>query len=173
MSEHQRKFILDLRGNPGGFVTAARTVASQFIAEGPIFWQEDARGLQVPTNAQQGGAAVDGAVKVVVLIDRGCASAAEIVAGALQDTGRALLIGDNSFGKGTVQEWQPLPDDTGGFRLTVAKWLTPNKRWIHQTGLTPDLRVEPGQPDVNGEDATIAKALEILGASAAVSRLAA
>ena len=169
----QRKFILDLRGNPGGFVTAARTVASLFIAEGPIFWQEDARGMQIATNAEPGGAAVDRDVRVVVLIDRGCASAAEIVAGALQDSGRALLIGDNSFGKGTVQEWQPLPDDTGGFRLTVAKWLTPNKRWIHETGLTPDIRVEPGQPDVDGQDATIAKALEVLGSSAAVTSRAA
>ena len=169
----RRKVILDLRGNPGGFVTAARTVASQFIAEGPIFWQEDARGTQIPTNAEPGGVAVDAAIKVVVLIDRGSASAAEIVAGALQDTGRATLVGDNSFGKGTVQEWQPLPDDTGGFRLTVAKWLTPNRRWIHETGLTPDVPVDPSAPATADEDPVITKALEVLGATAFQGRRAA
>jgi len=169
----RRKVILDLRGNAGGFVSAARTVASQFIAEGPIFWQEDARETQIATNAEPGGVAVDPAIKVVVLIDRGSASAAEIVAGALQDTGRATLVGDTSFGKGTVQEWQPLPDDTGGFRLTVAKWLTPNRRWIHETGLTPDVRVDPSEPAAAGEDPVITRALDVLGATALVGRRAA
>ena len=165
----RRKIILDLRGNPGGFVTAARTVASQFIAEGPIFWQEDADGVQVPTNAETGGLATDSSVKLVVLIDGGSASAAEIVAGALQDTGRATLVGDDSYGKGTVQEWQPLPDDTGGFRLTVAKWLTPNKRWIHETGLAPDVRADAGPAtEIGAEDPSVLKALEVLGATAAI-----
>jgi carboxyl-terminal processing protease len=165
----RRKFILDLRGNPGGFVTAARTVASQFIAEGPIFWQEDAEGVQVPTNAETGGLATDSSVRLVVLIDGGSASAAEIVAGALQDTGRATLVGDDSFGKGTVQEWQPLPDDTGGFRLTVAKWLTPNKRWIHESGLAPDVRADAGPAaEIGAEDPSVVKALEVLGETAAI-----
>lgn len=168
-----RKVILDLRGNPGGFVTAARTVASQFIAEGPIFWQEDSHGTQISTDAEGGGIAIDPSIKVVVLIDRGSASAAEIVAGALQDTGRAMLVGGNSFGKGTVQEWQPLSDDTGGFRLTVAKWLTPNRRWIHETGLVPDVRVDPNAAASGDEDPTVTKALEVLGASAHAARRAA
>ena len=165
----RRKIILDLRGNPGGFVTAARSVASQFIAEGPIFWQEDAEGAQVATNAEGGGLATDSSVKVAVLIDGGSASAAEIVAGALQDTGRATLVGEDSFGKGTVQEWQPLPDDTGGFRLTVAKWLTPGKRWIHDTGLVPDVRADAGPAaEIGAEDPSVLKALEVLGETAVV-----
>ncbi len=82
-----RKIIVDLRGNPGGFVTAARSVASQFVGSGPIFWQEDAQGKQVETGAEEGGVATDGGIQVIVLIDRGSASASEIVAGALQDTG--------------------------------------------------------------------------------------
>ena len=97
------KLILDLRGNPGGYVTAARAVASQFIASGPIFWEEDAAGAQVSTDAQPGGVATSADIELVCLIDGGSASASEIVAGALQDTGRATLVGQTSFGKGTVQ----------------------------------------------------------------------
>ena len=77
-------------------------------------------------------------------------------------------MGDDSFGKGTVQEWQPLPDDTGGFRLTVAKWLTPDKRWIHDTGLVPDVRADAGPAaEIGAEDADpVLKALEVLGETA-------
>ena len=92
--------------------------------------------------AEPNGVATDPGIKVVVLIDKGSASASEILAGALQDTKRATLVGVTSYGKGTIQEWQPLPNDTGGFRLTIAKWLTPDKRWIHHVGLSPDVTVE-------------------------------
>ncbi len=163
----QTRFVLDLRGNPGGFVTAAQRIASQFIASGPIFWQEDAQGNQVPTEAQTGGAATDPSIKVVVLIDRGSASASEIVAAALQDSGRAELVGEQSFGKGTVQTWQPLEDDAGGFRLTVAKWLTPDMRWIHHVGLTPDVKVDVPADTPAGTDPVLEEALEVLGASTA------
>ncbi|HVA85826.1 MAG TPA: S41 family peptidase [Candidatus Saccharimonadales bacterium] len=163
----QRKVILDLRGNPGGFVTAARTVASQFISSGPIFWQQDARGHVVATTAEPGGVATDPSLRLVVLIDKGSASASEIVAGALQDDRRATLIGQVSYGKGTVQEWQPLPNDTGGFRLTIAKWLTPNKRWINHIGLTPDVVVPTTPTPAPGTDPVLNKALEVLGASSA------
>jgi len=163
----QRKIILDLRGNLGGFVTAARTVASQFIASGPVFWQQDALGHIVPTMAVAGGVATDPSIKVVVLIDKNSASASEIVAGALQDTKRATLIGQVSYGKGTIQVWQPLPDDTGGFRLTIAKWLTPDKRWIHHIGLTPDVSVALPANPTPGVDTVLDKALEVLGVSSA------
>ncbi len=163
----QRKFVVDLRGNPGGFVTAARKIASQFIASGPIYWQEDSRGNQVATMAETGGAATDATIQVVVLIDKGSASASEIVAGALQDTKRATLVGQTSYGKGTIQEWQPLPNDTGGFRLTIAKWLTPDKRWIHHIGLTPDVAVEVPQSTPPDQDPVLDKALELLGAASA------
>jgi carboxyl-terminal processing protease len=126
LANGEKKIILDLRGNPGGFVTAARAIASDFIAKGPIYWQEDAKGNKTEVDAQPGGPATDPSIKVVVLIDKGSASASEIVAGALQDTKRATLVGQQSFGKGTVQQWLTLEQDTGGFRLTIAKWLTPN-----------------------------------------------
>ena len=89
------------------------------------------------------------------------------MAGALQDRGRATLIGETpSFGKGTVQQWTPLEGDHGGFRLTIAKWLTPDKRWIHGTGLTPDITVTPPAELTAGDDPVLDRALEELGAGA-------
>ena len=161
------KLILDLRGNPGGFVTAARKIASQFIGSGPIFWEQDAKGGQVPTDALGDGVATSADLRVVVLIDGGTASASEIVAGALQDTKRATLVGQQSFGKGTVQQWQELTGEAGAFKLTIARWLTPDKRWIHKVGLTPDVVVTLPQPLPAGSDPTLERALEVLGASAA------
>jgi carboxyl-terminal processing protease len=160
-----KKLVLDLRGNPGGFVTAARSVASQFFTGGPVFWREDAQGNQTPTDADPGGVATDPSIQVVVLIDRGTASASEIVAGALQDRGRARLIGETSFGKGTVQEWYDL-GEVGGVKLTVEKWLTPNKRWIHKVGLAPDIAVTIPTDLPADSDPVLDKALEVLGASA-------
>lgn len=164
------RFIVDLRDNPGGFVTAARSIASQFIADGPIFWEEAADGTQVATNAQPGGAATGPDVKVAVLVNAGSASASEIVAGALQDTKRATLVGTTTFGKGTIQEWVDLSAQAGGFRLTIAKWLTPAKRWIHHLGLQPDVVVPTtgaAAPAPGGTgDPFIDAALGVLGAPA-------
>ena len=160
------KLILDLRGNPGGYVTAARAVASEFIASGPVFWEEDASGAQVATDAQPGGVATSDDLRIVCLIDGGSASASEIVAGALQDAGRATLVGQTSFGKGTVQQWQELTGEGGAFRLTIARWLTPSKRWIHDVGLEPQVPVElPAELDPD-TDPTLDRALELLGGSA-------
>jgi carboxyl-terminal processing protease len=161
------KLILDLRGNPGGYVTAARSIASQFIGSGVIFWEQDADEGQISTDALPGGAATDPGLQIVCLIDGGTASASEIVAGALQDSGRATLVGQLSFGKGTVQQWQELSGEGGAFRLTVARWLTPEKRWIHGTGLTPDVVVTLPDPGPADADPTLDRALEVLGEQAA------
>jgi carboxyl-terminal processing protease len=160
-----KKVVFDLRGNPGGFVVDALDIASQFIAAGPVYWTQDAQGKQVETDARGGGLLTDPSIQVVVLIDGGSASAAEIVAGALQDRGRAQLIGEQSFGKGTVQEWIDL-GELGGVKLTVNKWLTPDKRWIHKIGLTPDVPVTVPADNPPGVDPVLDKALEVLGASA-------
>jgi carboxyl-terminal processing protease len=162
----RKRLILDLRGNPGGYVTAARKIASQFISSGPIFWEQDAAGSQVATDALGDGVATGTDLQIVVLIDGGSASASEIVAGALQDTGRAKLVGAQSFGKGTVQQWQELPGEGGAFKLTIARWLTPDKRWINTTGLTPDVVVTLPTPVPTGADPVLDKALEVLGAAA-------
>jgi carboxyl-terminal processing protease len=159
------KLILDLRGDPGGYVTAARKIASQFIASGVLFWEQDGKGNQVPTEALGDGVATDPKIRIVVLIDGGSASASEIVAGALQDTRRATLVGQRSFGKGTIQEWQQLSADAGAFKLTVARWLTPDKRWINGTGLTPDVVVSLPDPIPAGTDPDLDRALEVLAAS--------
>ena len=106
-------------------------------------------------------------VTVVCLIDGGSASASEIVAGALQDTKRATLVGQTSFGKGTVQQWQELTGEGGAFKLTIARWLTPDKRWIHKVGLTPDVVVTIPANAPIGTDLTLEKALQVLGVSAA------
>jgi carboxyl-terminal processing protease len=167
----RRELVLDLRGNPGGYVTAARSIASQFIGSGVIFWEQDADEGQIATEAMPGGLATDTGIEIVCLIDGGTASASEIVAGALQDTGRATLVGQVSFGKGTVQQWQELSGEGGAFRLTVARWLTPEKRWIHGTGLTPDVVVTLPNPVPVGTDPTLDQALDVLGEEASVGDL--
>ena len=159
------KIVFDLRGNPGGFVDDALKVSSQFIASGPIYWTEDADGAQLEVDANSGGIATDAKFQVVVLIDRGSASAAEITAGALQDHDRAQLIGETSFGKGTIQQWIDL-GELGGVKLTVNKWLTPDKHWIHKIGITPDIAVTVPADTPPGTDPVLDKALEVLGAAA-------
>ena len=160
----QKSLILDLRGNPGGFVTAARAIASQFLASGTIFWEVDASGGKSEVTAIPGGAATDPSIKLVVLVDGGSASASEIVAGALHDRGRATLVGTKTYGKGTVQQWTQLEGNNGGFRLTIARWLTPDGTWVHGVGITPDVVVTAtaGKP---GDDPILAAGLKALGVS--------
>jgi carboxyl-terminal processing protease len=135
----RKSIILDLRGNPGGYVLDAVKIASEFIPSGPILYQQDASGTQTEIAANPNGLAVDPSIKLVVLVDGNTASAAEIVAAALQARGRALLVGEKTYGKGVVQEWLPLPNNDGGIHLTTARWLTPDKVWIQGKGLTPDI----------------------------------
>jgi carboxyl-terminal processing protease len=161
----RKKLILDLRGNPGGYVTAARRIASEFIDSGPIFWEQTADGKQEVTDSDGDGIATEGGIRLIVLVDRGSASASEIVAGALQDRKRATVVGETTFGKGTVQQWIELPN-TGALKLTIARWLTPDKRWIHQVGIVPEVAVTPPAEVVPGEDPALDKAVEILSDAA-------
>jgi carboxyl-terminal processing protease len=161
----RKEFIVDLRGNPGGYVTAARSIASEFLSSGPLFWEETADGTQTETDASDDpattGAATDPAIHLVVLIDGGSASASEIVAGALHDRKRAMLVGQTSFGKGTVQQWIELPN-TGALKLTIAKWLTPDKTWIHHVGIVPDVVVTPPPNAAPDQDPVLDKAVELV-----------
>ncbi len=151
--------IVDVRDDPGGFVDAAVTISSQFLDDGVVFWEEDAAGRQTAVNVVEGGLATDPGLPVVVLMNGGSASASEILAGSLQDSGRARLLGEPSFGKGTVQEWTELPGENGGFRLSIATWLTREKKPIDGTGLLPDVPIPAtGQrfrPNVAGGDASL------------------
>jgi carboxyl-terminal processing protease len=154
-------------------VDAAQKIASQFIGSGPIYWQEYADGRQVAQDAQPDGVATDARISLVVLVDKGSASASEIVAGALQDSKRARLVGQVTFGKGVIQQFQTLSDDMGGFRLTIAKWLTPDsKTWIQGKGLTPDVVVTPPANPPAGDDPVLDAAIQaLMGSPAGASSL--
>lgn len=154
--------VLDVRNNPGGFLEGAVFVLSEFLDSGDVVLQENNEGERVPFKVNRVGKLTK--LPVVVLINKGSASASEIVAGALQDRKRARLVGEKSFGKGTIQEAQELPYQTG-IHITVSKWLTPNGRWVNETeGFEPDVIIEMKKEEK--EDATkdpqLDKALELL-----------
>jgi carboxyl-terminal processing protease len=131
--------ILDLRNNPGGLLSQAIGVTSQFLAEGNALIQKDAQGETREVPVRAGGVATD--LPLVVLINQGSASAAEIVAGALQDYERATLVGETTFGTGTVLLTFPL-DDGSAVLLATELWLTPKGRVIWHEGIPPDVAVE-------------------------------
>lgn len=147
-------YVLDLRNNGGGLVDAAIRITGEFLDGGVVLYEQRSDGEQV-YNAPRGGTALD--VPLAVLINDGTASAAEIVAGALQDRGRAVLVGQRSFGKGTVQTILSLSDGSS-VHITTAQWFTPDHHPIAAQGLTPDVPVEPAQ----GEDAALLAALDVL-----------
>jgi len=130
--------VLDLRSNPGGLLNEAVGVASQFLAKGNVLLVKDAEGKTTPLPVQSGGLAVD--IPMVVLVDRGTASAAEIVTGALQDAKRATVVGEATFGTGTVLREFPLSDGSV-LLLAIQEWLTPDGRVIWHQGLDPDVSV--------------------------------
>lgn len=153
--------IVDVRNNPGGFLDAAVYVASEFLSGGNVVLQEDARGER----QEQGVVHLGKMLKqpLVILINKGSASASEIFAGAMQDRKRGTVIGEQSFGKGTIQSAEDLAEGTG-IHITTAKWLTPDGRWVHNVGLTPDIKVDlpSGGGEDSAEDTQLEKALEIL-----------
>ncbi len=136
LEEQPVGIIFDLRNNGGGFLSSAIEVASEFIDEGVIMYEDYGDGERDTYHADGQGIATD--IPLVVLVNEGTASASEIVAGAIQDYGRAPLVGTTTFGKGSVQNWVPLSNNQGAVRVTIARWLTPKERLIHEVGLTPD-----------------------------------
>ena len=160
MTLQPQGLIFDLRGNPGGLLDAAVDVASFFVPEGDILierWQ-DGEEKRYPARGQP----LIGDVPLVVLVNGASASASEIVAGAIQDSGRGLLVGEQTFGKGSVQIPHILSDGSL-LRVTTARWFTPNDRAIHGEGLTPDVVVEFTVEDAEaGRDAQLERAIEIL-----------
>lgn len=138
VGEGARGVVLDLRGNPGGYLTSAVDVSSAFFKDGVVLYTERGDGSRQPY--QTAGLLLVPDLPVAVLVDGGSASAAEIVAGALQDNQRAVLVGARTFGKGTVQEMHTL-SDASRLRVTVAQWLTPNGHALQGVGVTPDIEV--------------------------------
>jgi len=147
MAKNPKGVILDLRNNGGGYLQTAVEVTSQFMGDGVVLYEQYGDGARTTYDVQPGGMVTDTKIPMVVLINEGSASASEIVAGALQDTGRAKLVGVTSYGKGSVQNWIPLSGDSGAVRITIAKWLTPKEHTIHEIGLTPDVVVTMTEED--------------------------
>lgn len=163
MAQNPKGIILDLRNNGGGYLQTSVEVASQFVNSGVILYEQYGDGSRDVYEALPNGLATDPNIPMLVLINEGSASASEIVAGALQDLGRAKLVGTVSYGKGSVQNWIPLSGENGAVRVTIAKWLTPNENTIHKIGLTPDYPVEMTPEDRQaGLDPQLDKAVEIL-----------
>ena len=161
LQQKPKGIIIDLRNNPGGYLTTAVEVASEFIDDGVILYEQYGDGSRDKHEAL-GNARATG-IPIVVLINEGSASASEILAGALQDYGRAKLVGVQSYGKGSVQNWVPLSNNQGAARVTIAKWLTPKERAIDHVGLTPDVIVEMTAKDFQaGRDPQLDAAMETL-----------
>ena len=132
------KIILDLRNNPGGYLQEAINTASEFMASGTVLIEQDSKGNQTKYNVT--GQTVDTGIPMIVLVNNNTASAAEIVSGALQDNGRALIMGATTFGTGTVLQEYDLSDGSA-ILLGVDEWLTPKGNFIRNQGITPNIKV--------------------------------
>jgi len=160
LRDRPQGLILDLRNNPGGYLHVAVDVAGQFLEGGLVLTEQQKNGTLREYTARRGGLATT--IPLIVLVNKGSASAAEIVAGALQDRGRAQLVGEQTFGKGTVQVAHALSDGSN-LRVTVARWLTPNGHSIHLQGLQPDVEVTlEGRPTTGQPDPQIERAIQLL-----------
>lgn len=157
-----KRLVLDLRGNPGGYLDAAVDVASHFLPKGSVVVTEDFGGKEEDrVHTSLGYNDVPGGTGIVVLIDGGSASASEIVAGALQDADVATVIGLTSFGKGSVQTLVDL--DTSSLKITVARWVTPSGRWIADNGIEPDISVPYAKAEKDEEhDSQMKRAIQFL-----------
>lgn len=161
-SSGSNKLVIDLRGNPGGYLDAAVDIASHFLPKGATVVTEDF-GAKEPSNVHSsiGYGDISADTKIVVLIDGGSASASEIFAGALQDAHVATLIGTKSFGKGSVQTLMELGD--GSLKVTVARWVTPAGHWIMGAGVTPNIVVPYTKADATiKKDSQMIRAVEFL-----------
>ncbi len=159
------KLILDLRGNPGGYLEVAVNIASWFLDEGKVIVSEDFGTSHKPQYYRSHGPRLfNDKLQFVVLVDGGSASASEILAGALKEHNIATLVGEKTFGKGSVQELVDITPDTS-LKVTVARWLTPNGISISKEGLEPDVKVPFTMKDFNAnKDPQMDKAVEILKA---------
>lgn len=154
-----RGVVLDLRNNPGGFLQGSVFIASEFLPNGVVVKQEKSRNGGVETySVDRKGRLLE--IPLVVLINQGSASASEIVAGVLQERERAKLVGEKTFGKGTVQEAEELPGGSG-LHITVARWLLPSGKSIDKEGIKPDFEVKMDEKDET-KDPQLEKAVELL-----------
>lgn len=168
-----KALVIDVRNNPGGLLPVVVQIAENFVAKDkPIVQIEDREGNRTPTLSENKG--LPKRMPVTVLINKGSASASEILAGVFKDTGLGKLVGETTFGKGTVQvTFEKEMGDGSNIKMTTYKWLTPNGTWIHKKGIEPDVKVEQPafyqvmpfskketlKPDMNGDDV---KSLQVI-----------
>lgn len=159
------KLVIDLRGNPGGYLEAAVDMASWFLPDGKVIVREEyGKEAEEHLYRSKGYNIFGSDLQMVILVDGGSASASEILAGALSEQGVAKLVGTKTYGKGSVQELIDLTPDTS-LKVTIAKWLTPNGHSISKLGITPDYVVEITPDDIkNQKDPQMDKAVELLSA---------
>jgi carboxyl-terminal processing protease len=154
-------FIFDLRDNPGGYIDAANRIASEFIEEGLVFTQESAADGVTRWEATGDGLATDTDIPLVVLVNGGSASASEIVAAALQERGRATIVGQHTYGKNTVQLWNELLNG-GGVRITISRWFTPDHNSVAPDGVQPDVVVEVPDGTPPDRDLFLERAVQLI-----------
>ncbi len=140
--------VLDLRGNPGGYLQSAVYIAEEFFSEGVVIYEENAQKEQTKVEARRRNGIFESVPGIFVLIDRGSASASEILAATLKSNREAVLVGEKSYGKGTIQDAKNFSDGSG-IHITIAKWLTPDKQWVHDVGISPDVEVKRTSEDFN------------------------
>lgn len=165
INSNSHKLVIDLRGNPGGYLDSAVNIGSWFIDKGKVIVEESTgNGVIGKVYRSHGPRIFSDTLDLVVLVDGGSASASEILAGALQQQGIGTLVGETTYGKGSVQELVGITDTTS-LKVTVANWLTPNGTSISLKGLEPDVKVPITQKDIDAKrDTQMNKAVEILTA---------
>jgi carboxyl-terminal processing protease len=161
LAQNPRGIILDLRNNGGGYLDTAVSTTSEFIDDGIVLFEEYGDGTREEYTTLGDGLATD--IPLIVLVNGGTASASEILAGAVQDYERGTLVGETTFGKGSVQISRLLSNGEGALRITIARWLTPNERHIHGLGLEPDVVVTLTEEDAAAElDPQLERAIELM-----------
>jgi carboxyl-terminal processing protease len=161
LENNPKGLVLDMRNDGGGYLDTAVQVVSEFLKEGTVLIEQYGDKSEHKYPVQSGGLATD--IPIVVLVNGGTASAAEITAGAIQDYKRGVLIGEKTYGKGSVQQWSTLANEAGAIRVTIARWLTPNGRQINGVGLTPDIEIKLTEDDFkNKKDPQLDRAIEYL-----------
>jgi carboxyl-terminal processing protease len=159
LAQNPQALIFDLRDNPGGFLNQSVAVADLFLPEGIILYQRDRGGAEEIFRSQSGDIAET--IPLVVLVNPGSASASEIVAGAIKDLGRGILIGETTFGKGSVQQTHTLPGGSE-LRVTIARWYTPNNQTIDGQGIAPDIEVISESESATETDIQLQRAIEYI-----------
>lgn len=161
LAENPSGIILDLRNNGGGYLDTAVSTTSEFIDNGIVLFEEYGDGTREEYTALGDGLATE--IPLIVLVNGGTASASEILAGAVQDHERGILVGETTFGKGSVQISRLLSNGQGALRITVARWLTPDERHIHGLGLEPDVVVGLTEEDTAADlDPQLERAIELM-----------